>query len=526
MYRIIFFISLFSLGVSHPSHAQNTFNKRFRFDYLAAVLTSVVATDSCYYATGVIADTIFPPLRVGNLFVKFDLDGNVVFQKALTGPGRHYETWANTLIPLEDGGFVLSGYTIDTLMRAIFIRYNAEGDTLFTKEYFNTNYPLKDYLRPYDMKQTPDGGFVLANWFGTPTVGDTEVSVLKIDSQGNEQWHKIYGTPLRERPESILVAQNGDIIVGALRNNTNMVNNNYIFTTWIMGLNGEGDMVWSYFSPYGELRGAANDMVLLDDGSLLVASGVGTERFSTSVNQVFFEKYLMKLNPAPYNIEWDLEFNGQHPSSLTKMSNLIMTNGGNNFVAAGTSYHQISVPGPFGWENTWTTKGWLAKGTLSGEVEWEREYLFFENQQNKHTIYSIKETEDLGFIIAGESRDGSYQAEYPQQGWLLKLDEHGCLVPGCQLVNSEEIFIEKPELAIFPNPASDFLNFYLRSPAGENQEGAFRIVDMSGKEILRYDRVSSGATFIVPVASYPSGTYVLQYLENGVVKTSKLFIVQ
>ena len=65
---LFFFISFHSIG------AQNTFNKRLHFNFPAAVLTSIVSTDSCYYATGIIADSI-PPYNTGNIFVKFDLTG-------------------------------------------------------------------------------------------------------------------------------------------------------------------------------------------------------------------------------------------------------------------------------------------------------------------------------------------------------------------------------------------------------------------------------------------------------------------
>lgn len=481
------------------------------------MLTSIVPTDSCYYATGLIADTLSPH-KAGNIFVKFDLEGNVVYQKAITSSQRSYQSWANTLIPLENGGFALSGYTLDTLMRALFIRFDSNGDTLFTREYLNPNYPLANFFRPYDMKQTQDGGFVMASWLGTSMVGNSDISVLKIDSAGNEQWHKVFGYGLRERPESILVAANGDIIVGAQRNNTNTTNNNYTYITWIFGLNSQGGYKWSYYSPYGLLRDAANDMILLDDGSLLVASGIGTEYPRSSVNVVFFEKYLLRLD-SNKNKEWDMEFPGQYPSDLTRTSNLILIGDGSEFLAAGTSTYAYPS------EESWTRKGWLYKGSTSGDSIWTREYVFLENEQNSQIIYDIKETNEQGFIIVGESFDWTEQDSILQQAWLLKVDQYGCLVPGCQLVNTAEIPARDIDLVIYPNPAADYLNFYLHADPGKVDEGRFLIMDISGKEIVRFESASPGTTFIVPVMSYPAGTYVLQYLERGIVKTSKLFVI-
>jgi hypothetical protein len=262
---------------------------------------------------------------------------------------------------------VLSGYTVDTLMRAIFIKYDSDGDTVFLKEYFNPNYPLEDYFRPLDMKQTHDGGFVMTSWMGTLDVGNTDISILKLDSLGNVEWHKIFGTPFRERPESVIVAENGDILVGTQRNNSNLVVENYTCNTWIFGLNSQGGYLWSYFSPSGVLRDAANDMILLEDGSLLVASGVGTEIEWPSVNDIYFEKYILKLDPNK-NKEWDIEFPGQYPSSLTRTSNLILVGDESEFLATGTSTYVFPS------EDSLTRKGWLFKGTISGDSIWTREY--------------------------------------------------------------------------------------------------------------------------------------------------------
>jgi hypothetical protein len=152
-------------------------------------------------------------------------------------------------------------------------------------------------------------------------------------------------------------------------------------------------------------------------------------------------------------------------------------------------------------------------------------YVFLNNQRNSHTIYDVKETKDNGFIIAGESFDRTYQDSVPQQAWLLKVDQYGCLVPGCQLVNTGEVSVKKPDLVIYPNPTIDYLNFYLNTNPGQAGEGQFRITDISGKQKALFDSDSPGTTFIVPVMDYPAGTYVLQYLERGIVRTSKLFVV-
>lgn len=293
---------------------------------------------------------------------------------------------------------------------------------------------------------------------------------------------------------------------------------NYSCTTWIFGVNNEGEQQWSYSSPFEELRDAANDMILLNDGSLLVASGVGTEIDWPSVNDIYFEKYLMKLG-ASNNLEWEIEFPGQYPSSFTKTSNIILIDEEDEFLASGTSTYVYPT------EDSSTIRGWLYKGTTSGDSIWSREYVFLNNQMNSHVIYDLKETKDNGFVIAGESHDRTYQDSIHQQAWLLKVDEYGCLIPGCHLVKTKEVQNQEIKLVIYPNPTVDYLNFYLDSNSGKIRDGKIQITDLSGKMIGLFKYDSPGTTFILPVTDYPSGKYVLQYIEEGVLKASKIFII-
>ena len=97
--RLLFFnLSLLLFIVNSTS--QTTFNHRYRFDFPAAVLTSIVPTDSCYYATGIIADSIFP-YNTGNIFLKLDLEGNIDFLKTVRDTNKTYETWEPPLLEKE-----------------------------------------------------------------------------------------------------------------------------------------------------------------------------------------------------------------------------------------------------------------------------------------------------------------------------------------------------------------------------------------------------------------------------------------
>ncbi|MFQ5446166.1 MAG: T9SS type A sorting domain-containing protein [Saprospiraceae bacterium] len=366
---------------------------------------------------------------------------------------------------------------------------------------------------------TKDGGFVISNYmhFSAP---NTNIYIIKTDSAGNVEWSKMIGDSYWDRPASILVREdNGAIIVGGIKTNDNMTTENYTYQTYIIQLDSLGNIQWQYFSPIDSgLRDAANDMVLLDDGSLVVASGVGTEIDHPSVNVVYFDKHVFKLNPDG-EIEWELTFKDPELTSVSRTTNLIQLSDGSGFLLAGMSHVKLSpVLG--------SVMGWIAKVTPEGDSIWIRRYAFLDQQSSAHTIYDMKECPDGGFILCGEARDYSGTDTIPQQAWLLKLDEYGCLVPGCYTATEEPAGgAPAISLAIYPNPTSDYLNFYLRTPLPV-REASFRIVSAGGRLMKAFQSDRPGATYIVPVWDWAAGVYFLQYVEEGVVRVSEKFVKQ
>ncbi|MCO6489432.1 MAG: hypothetical protein J5I98_13490 [Phaeodactylibacter sp.] len=82
----IFFLFLLCFYLTVSTYGQITFNHQYNFDFPFKVLTSVLPTDSCYYATktmkafkaGNLADTYIVPVKgwpVGTYFLQY-LQGN------------------------------------------------------------------------------------------------------------------------------------------------------------------------------------------------------------------------------------------------------------------------------------------------------------------------------------------------------------------------------------------------------------------------------------------------------------------
>ncbi len=130
---------------------------------------------------------------------------------------------ARFLDSTADGGFV-GVYTVadvdkeeitpDEVGLSI-IKFDAEGKTQWTRAYPD----VEGRVRPYCIRQAEDGGYVVGGKWGqydsTGKYLDStdDLFLLKVDSVGNEQWRKVWGTPGRDRLLYMIPGPNGSMMV-------------------------------------------------------------------------------------------------------------------------------------------------------------------------------------------------------------------------------------------------------------------------------------------------------------------------
>ncbi|MGB4848788.1 MAG: T9SS type A sorting domain-containing protein, partial [Saprospiraceae bacterium] len=167
-------------------------------------------------------------------------------------------------------------------------------------------------------------------------------------------------------------------------------------------------------------------------------------------------------------------------------------------------------------------QGWIVKVAENGDSLWMRRYNF----EGTNIVYELKDIEEDfegNLIMVGEYRDVS-GGDVGQKAWLLKVDQYGCLVPGCQLVHTEEVDSEEINLLLYPNPANEFLSFYCSfSPL--LKEMTYFISDINGHVLFHSFRLLNNTTNIYSVENLPPGAYFLQLTSgNRIVKTAKFIV--
>lgn len=321
-----FIITILMGFATHHISQSLTFNKRFHLGFPSTQLTNVLATDSGYYVVGIIADSIFP-YRTGNLFLKLDLEGNILLEKTIRDTAKTYEVWLPTLITTQDGQLAAAGYSFDSTMQAMLIKYNTEGDSILFKQYLSLFYPEQSFISPYGLVETVDSGFVLVSWVkDTFGVNNPDISIIKTNSEGTLVSQNSYGNELWNRPASIIRVGNTDTyIVGAVQQNINFVNSNFTSRTHIFKIDSIGHTQWTYLSPIDQLQDAANSMVLTPDGGIVVATqrGIEVSTNPTSGTLYWESGLIFKLN-ANRQLEWEVEFRDPNFRSFFNTLNKII----------------------------------------------------------------------------------------------------------------------------------------------------------------------------------------------------------
>ncbi len=519
MYPYIFLF----MGISVQLSGQITFNKKFHFNYTDAALGSIHPTDSCYYATGIVVDTAFPYL-VGNIFVKFDLDGTEIFNKPLISGHEFIETWFGDLIPTVDGSLLTIGQISDTIANGLILKYNTSGDTILTKKFLSPYYPDYDFIVPVQVVQDTSGKIVVLSAISKPT-GNNDICLSFFDSQLNLINHKTFGNQYDEIPGNSVMIDEEGILFGANRDNTNLNSQNLWSKAWVVHTDTTGVINWEYLPPSSMIQDRAACIIKSKNGGLVVASNRGFEKIvNAELSFIYWESaYFFKLD-KDQNLVWDLEvFDSINPGPTQGVEQMISVDNGEAYVAAGRFNMIRSLNPPVG-----GTYGWFFKFSDDGQLIWIRKYQILDSLGHQHRIFNIKPTADGGIISIGEVHGNWGTNEPSLQAWLLKLDSFGCLIPGCQWQDTVTVSGQPgkvaAELAIYPNPTSDYLNFQLRSPQAIPQ-ATFRILDAAGRVVKEFQSTHTGDTVIVPVWDWAPGVYFLEASAQGRVLKVEKFVV-
>ncbi|UCC78986.1 MAG: T9SS type A sorting domain-containing protein [Candidatus Zixiibacteriota bacterium] len=282
-------------------------------------------------------------------------------------------------------------------------------DTLWTKTFGG---PGNDYV--YDMKQTSDGGYILAG-SGVFGAGGPNVYLVKTDADGDTIWTRFFDANDSDHASSVQQTDDDGYIV-ACNGFTNLIR-----------LNEFGDSLWSH--DYGIV---AHSVFQTDDGGYIIGGGVVEG------------PWIIKTDSYG-NVIWSHFYNNNFFNHVIYVQQTL--DGG--YMAAGTAYSdsgwsdcyiiKMDGSGDTLWTRSYGSTGpeeahcaqqtfdggyilsglffWTVKTDAAGDTVWCRNYGY----DGTGCAYSLQETHDGGYIIGGRTNRPFMEAQF----YMVKTDMDG-----------------------------------------------------------------------------------------------------
>ncbi len=220
----------------------------------------------------------------------------------------------------------------------------------------------------YSVKQTSDGGYIVAGYTNSYGSGSYDVLLLKTDSDGNELWMQTFGEGYDDKGYSIQTLDDGFVIAGY----TNSYGSGS-YDVLLLKTDSDGNELWMQtFGEGYDDKGYSVQKTFDPDGFIITGY---TETDSTG-----FDMFLVKTD-SDGNQEWTKTYGG---TGTDKSYSVKQTSDG-GFIIAGVTTAE------YGFDIR------VVKTYPNGEEEWNR---VFGNILNDFG-FNVVQTVDDGFVVVG-----------------------------------------------------------------------------------------------------------------------------
>jgi gliding motility-associated-like protein len=278
--------------------------------------------------------------------------------------------------------------------------------------------------RAQSIEQTENGGYLVAGWSNSSdgdvsgNNDDSDYWIVKLDKNGQLEWENSLGGSDSEEAYDIEQTEDGGYVVAGVSASSDgdVGGNKGEEDYWIVKLDKTGQLEWE-----NNLGGSGLDRAWsieqTQDGGFVVAGESKSSDGDVSGNKGEEDYWIVKLDETG-QLEWENNLGG---SREDRARSIEQTEDG-GFIVAGLSK---SSDGDVG-ENNGEGDYWIVKLNANGQLDWENSFGGSKFDQAS----SIQQTEDDGYVVAGESQSSNGDVRGNNGGrdyWILKLDATGQL---------------------------------------------------------------------------------------------------
>jgi len=315
------------------------------------------------------------------------LPAQITFQRTYGGPNSDA---GSEVRQTTDGGYIVAGSTSSFGAGSsdfYLIKSDTNGDTMWTRTFGGRLYDQGGSVVP-----TTDGGYIITGVADSLGAGDYDVYLIKTDADGDTLWTRTYGGDTCDWGMSVRQTDDsGYIITGSTWS--------YgagLYDLYLVRLSVSGDTLWT--RTYGGAGGDEGYSVQqTSDGGFIIAGntwsyGAGSADVYLVMTDAFGDTSWTRTYGGA---EWDEGCSVQPTSD----GGYIVTGTTNSFGAGGSDVY-------------------LIKTDSSGDTLWTKTFGGADNDRGS----SVQQTTDSGYIIAGyTSSFGAGESDV----YLIKTDSMG-----------------------------------------------------------------------------------------------------
>ena len=326
--------------------------------------------------------------------IKTDQNGNSQWQKTFGGSHRDY---GYSVQQTSDGGYIIAGSTESYgagFSDVYLIKTDEDGNSQWQKTFGGI---YSEYAR--SVRQTSDGGYIIAGGISPYTTHDPDIYLIKTDSNGNSQWQKTFGgIDKGEYVFSVQQTTDGGYIMAGY---TDPPDTAVKADVYLIKTDPNGNSQWQ--KTFG---GNDSDVGLsaqqTADGGYIIAGYTGS--YETGGQDV----YVIKTDPNG-NSQWQKTFGGSDEDIALSVQ---LTSDGGYIIAGqtGVSYYPPNYSDVY-----------LIKTDPNGNSQWQKTV----RGSSWDVGLSVQQTFDGGYIIAGYTCDDP--GECYEDVFLIKLCSDGTL---------------------------------------------------------------------------------------------------
>jgi len=307
------------------------------------------------------------------------------------------------VIQTSDGGYVAAGQTSisEPDCDGWVAKTDAEGRLLWSRTFGSATLPgcVGFTVPAYDVFrsvcETADGSYVMTG--ETQSYDEAGGWLVKVDSQGNEQWTRTYGGGSLSSVRRTI--DGGFVLVGS-RFSTGLID------VWLIKTDSQGEQEWAH-TYGGPGRDEGDDVRQTSDGGYVVGG------CTYSSGEGGADALLLKVDSSGEEL-WSRTFGEERDDGAAAVE--LTRDGG--YIAAGTrrtAYYTEGIPDP-----SVVCNGCLIKTDSQGYEEWCR--TFGGDLHGAARVTGVKQTADGGYVLVGYTR---HWDPFGWDAWIMKTDSQG-----------------------------------------------------------------------------------------------------